>query len=87
MVLTRRSSKGRRSTRIRTLVNKRLTRKPTIASTDLIRELLTDYLMNFMIINQNNQSNYYLNKANIKLICLFLLSAMELNDNEKKRIN
>ena len=64
---------------------RRLSRKSIVRDTQVIRDLLGAYLEKFIIQNQGN-SFLYLSKPNIKLLSLFILSTIKLDESEKRKL-
>ena len=65
---------------------RRLSRKSSIVKdTQVIRDLLATYLKKF-IIEDKSSFFLYLSKPNIKLLSLFILSTIKLDDSEKRML-
>jgi len=63
----------------------RLSRKSRTQDIQKVKESLENYLEKYVIF-YNNTNNFYLSKPNIKILCLFILSTIKLNDDYKQKL-
>jgi hypothetical protein len=63
----------------------RLSRKSRTQDIQKVKESLEKYLEQYVIF-YNNTNTFYLSKPNIKILCLFILSTIKLNDEYKKEL-
>jgi len=63
----------------------RLSSKSRTQDIQKVKESLEKYLKKYVIV-YNNTYNFYLSKPNIKLLCLFILSTIKLNDDYKQKL-
>jgi hypothetical protein len=62
-----------------------LSRKSKVKDIQKVKESLENYLKKYVIF-YNNTNNFYLSKPNIKILCLFILSTIKLNDDYKQKL-